>query len=129
MLDRGEHLGWFDSPEIVAVGKGRYDIATRAFGSEAAIRRLGLDKPLYEQFLIFLNNALHGDLGTSFVFNEPAIEVILQRLPATLELAFPAAAALLVARASAAVVVNPIICAELAPERFAAARVPQRAVA
>src|ERR671919_637239 len=37
--------------------------------------------------LIFLGNALHGDLGTSFVFNRPAMEVILQRLPATLELA------------------------------------------
>jgi peptide/nickel transport system permease protein len=53
----------------------------------AATRRLGLDKPLYEQFWIFLGNLLHGDLGTSFVFNRPAMEVILQRLPATLELA------------------------------------------
>ena len=32
-------------------------------------------------------NALHGDLGRSFVYNVPAVEVILQRLPATLELA------------------------------------------
>jgi peptide/nickel transport system permease protein len=54
---------------------------------EAATRRLGLDKPLYEQFWIFLGNLLHGDLGISFVFNQPATEVILQRLPATLELA------------------------------------------
>src|SRR5919106_1251797 len=53
----------------------------------AAIRRLGLDKPLYEQFWIFLKNALHGDLGTSFVFSRPAAEVILERMPATLELA------------------------------------------
>jgi peptide/nickel transport system permease protein len=53
----------------------------------AATVRLGLDKPLYEQFWIFLGNLLHGDLGTSFVFNRPATEVILQRLPATLELA------------------------------------------
>jgi peptide/nickel transport system permease protein len=53
----------------------------------AATQRLGLDKPLYEQFWIFLGNLLHGDLGTSFVFNRPATEVILQRLPATLELA------------------------------------------
>jgi peptide/nickel transport system permease protein len=53
----------------------------------AATARLGLDKPLYEQFWIFLRNVLHGDLGTSFVFNRPATEVILQRLPATLELA------------------------------------------
>jgi peptide/nickel transport system permease protein len=54
---------------------------------DAAMGRLGLDKPLYEQFWIFLSNALHGDLGNSFVFNRPATEVILQRLPATLELA------------------------------------------
>ena len=54
---------------------------------EAAIRRLGLDKPLYEQFWIFLTNALHGDLGNSFVFSRPAAEVILERMPATLELA------------------------------------------
>jgi peptide/nickel transport system permease protein len=53
----------------------------------AATARLGLDKPLYEQFWIFLGNVLHGDLGTSFVFNRPATDVILQRLPATLELA------------------------------------------
>ena len=53
----------------------------------AAIRRLGLDKPLYEQFWIFLWNALHGDLGNSFVFSRPAAEVILERMPATLELA------------------------------------------
>ena len=54
---------------------------------EAAIRRLGLDKPLYQQFWIFLTNALHGDLGNSFVFSRPAAEVILERMPATLELA------------------------------------------
>jgi peptide/nickel transport system permease protein len=50
-------------------------------------RRLGLDRPLYEQFGIFIWNALHGDLGRSFVYNVSAVEVILQRLPATLELA------------------------------------------
>lgn len=49
---------------------------------------LGLDKPLIVQYWHFLINALHGDLGTSFVYNQPSISVILQRLPATLELAF-----------------------------------------
>src|SRR5262245_49155608 len=53
----------------------------------AIARSLGLDKPLYEQFGLFVWNALHGDLGRSFVYNVPAVEVILQRLPATLELA------------------------------------------
>jgi peptide/nickel transport system permease protein len=49
---------------------------------------LGLDKPLIVQYWHFLANALQGDLGTSFVYNQPSISVIMQRLPATLELAF-----------------------------------------
>ncbi|MHB2169757.1 ABC transporter permease [Alsobacter sp. R-9] len=49
--------------------------------------RLGLDKPLWEQFGLFVWNSLHGDLGRSFVFNEPALKLILQRMPATMELA------------------------------------------
>ena len=53
----------------------------------AIARSLGLDRPLYEQFGVFVLNALRGDLGRSFVYNVPAVEVILQRLPATLELA------------------------------------------
>lgn len=57
---------------------------------EAAIRALGLDRPLIAQYGTFLVNALHGDFGRSFVFNQPAISLILQRLPATLELAFVA---------------------------------------
>lgn len=52
-----------------------------------AIAHLGLDKPLLQQYFSFLQNALQGDLGTSFVYNEPAIGLILDRLPATLELA------------------------------------------
>lgn len=55
-----------------------------------AIIALGLDKPLWEQYLLFLRGALHGDLGNSFVFNIPALQLILQRMPATLELAFTA---------------------------------------
>ena len=53
----------------------------------AIAARLGLDRPLYLQFGTFLWNALQGDLGRSFVYNVSAVEVILQRLPATLELA------------------------------------------
>lgn len=51
------------------------------------IAELGLDQPLWRQYLAFLNSAAHGDLGTSFVYNIPAIKLILMRLPATLELA------------------------------------------
>ena len=55
---------------------------------ERAIRALGLDLPLWEQYAVFLWRALHGDLGRSFVYNEPALQLILQKMPATLELAF-----------------------------------------
>lgn len=55
-----------------------------------AIAALGLDKPLWQQYLVFLGGILHGDFGRSFVFNEPAMRIIMQRLPATLELAFMA---------------------------------------
>jgi len=58
------------------------------FERERAIRALGLDLPLWQQYLVFVGKALQGDLGRSFVFNEPAIQIILQRMPATLELAF-----------------------------------------
>ena len=59
---------------------------------EAAMRNLGLDRPLPLQYFTFLGNALRGDLGTSFVFNAPSIQLILARLPATLELAITAMA-------------------------------------
>src|SRR6266705_3233538 len=48
---------------------------------------LGLDKPLLEQYAVFLKGAVSGDLGRSFVYGVPALGLILTRLPATLELA------------------------------------------
>lgn len=55
-----------------------------------AIAALGLDKPLWVQYLRFLAGALHGDLGNSFVYNEPALRLIASRMPATMELAVTA---------------------------------------
>src|SRR3954462_14118429 len=54
------------------------------------IATLGLDQPLWKQYLLFVSDALHGNLGRSFVFNEPALRLIAQRMPATLELAVTA---------------------------------------
>jgi peptide/nickel transport system permease protein len=54
------------------------------------IASMGLDQPLWRQYAYFLWDALHGDLGRSFVFNEPALKLIAQRMPATLELAVTA---------------------------------------
>lgn len=50
-------------------------------------QRLGLDQPWWRQYLHFLWGVCHGDLGVSFAHGIPAIQLILQRLPATLELA------------------------------------------
>ena len=55
-----------------------------------AIIALGLDRPIWEQYATFLWNAVQGDLGKSFVFNEPALRLIASRMPATIELAVTA---------------------------------------
>ncbi|HVP89452.1 MAG TPA: ABC transporter permease [Casimicrobiaceae bacterium] len=57
---------------------------------EQAIARLGLDKPLWMQYGSFLSGAFHGDLGRSFVHSTSALGLILERMPATLELALAA---------------------------------------
>jgi peptide/nickel transport system permease protein len=54
---------------------------------ERAIAELGLDRPLHEQYVTFIRGALAGDLGRSFVHSTPALALILERMPATLELA------------------------------------------
>ena len=57
---------------------------------DRVIRDLGLDRPVHEQYWYFVLNALKGDLGDSFIFGEPALKLIVQRMPATLELALVA---------------------------------------
>ncbi len=56
----------------------------------ATIERLGLDRPVWEQYWLFLKGAAQGDLGNSFIFGEPALQLILHHMPATMELAFTA---------------------------------------
>jgi peptide/nickel transport system permease protein len=57
---------------------------------EATIRAYGLDRPLYEQYLTFVYGMIKGEFGRSFVFGVPVLQLILSRLPATLELALAA---------------------------------------
>jgi peptide/nickel transport system permease protein len=54
------------------------------------IAAYGFDKPLWEQYLNFLDRLVHGNFGRSFVFNMPVLTLILSRLPATLELTLAA---------------------------------------
>jgi peptide/nickel transport system permease protein len=48
---------------------------------------LGLDKPVHEQYLSFAGDIVKGDFGISFVYNRPVLDLIVERLPATLEVA------------------------------------------
>jgi len=53
----------------------------------ATVAAFGLDKPMWVQYGLFLQSAVAGDLGRSFAYSTPALTLIAQRLPATLELA------------------------------------------
>jgi peptide/nickel transport system permease protein len=80
---------------------------------ERAIAALGLDQPLWVQYAKFLSGAVHGDLGKSFVHGTSALGMILERMPATLELA-------IVAMLSAVVLGIPLgLWAGLKPNSFA----------
>ena len=80
---------------IYAVGNP-VDILINPQADQAEIARataaLGLDLPLWQQYWNFLAGAISGDLGRSFVSNVPALHLILERMPATLELALAATA-------------------------------------
>ena len=52
------------------------------------ISKLGLDQPLWERFLHFVGNFLHGDFGLSYRTQDPVAKLIVERMPATVELAF-----------------------------------------
>ncbi len=54
-------------------------------------KEFGLDKPLLVQYLFFVKNAVTGDFGVSFKMDEPALALVWERFPATLELAVTAA--------------------------------------
>jgi len=76
---------------IVAHGSG--NPAAELLGASATPERvaqlqheLGLDRPLYVQYFDFIGGLLRGDLGTSLRYNQPNLELIMQRIPATFEL-------------------------------------------
>ncbi|SRR5579884_3290757 len=67
------------------------DTATKDPSIRAAyMRRWGLDRPLPEQFLFYLANVLHGDLGESFTTRRPVLRDLAQFLPGTIELSVAA---------------------------------------
>lgn len=54
------------------------------------ISRHGLDKPILVQFGVYVNEIVHGDFGRSFRFSKPVTDLLMERLPITVELAFAA---------------------------------------
>ena len=97
----GDPIEIFISPEADQIERERAKVA------------LGLDRPVWAQYFAFVEAALGGDLGRSFVFNIPSMTLILQRMPATLELAL-SALALGIARFSA-VAVNGLVLRVVLP--------------
>src|SRR3954462_2468357 len=75
---------------VFAIGN-QIDILMNPQADQAEIARataaLGLDQPLWVQYWEFLRNAFTGDLGRSFSHNIPAVQLIFERMPATVELA------------------------------------------
>ena len=78
---------------VFAIGNP-IDILINPQADQAEIARataaLGLDQPLWVQYWDFLKHALGGDLGRSFSYNVPAVQLIFERMPATVELALTA---------------------------------------
>jgi len=68
-------------PALIMLGEDRTPAAIAAIPHQ-----LGLDQPLYVQYLIWLGNLAHGDLGRSITTHQPVATAIAERLPATLEL-------------------------------------------
>lgn len=65
------------------------DKATEALMAQIRAN-LGLDKPIWEQYLIFIGNLLQGDLGFSYRSSLPVADLVLARIPATMSLVFGA---------------------------------------
>jgi len=74
---------------VYAIGDPAYILTDPQLSNEHAevLRKvLGLDRPLWEQYWIFITRAIQGNLGQSFIFGIDAIELIFLRMPATLEI-------------------------------------------
>ena len=76
---------------IHAVGNPVYNIVNIETATTEDIRRatiaLGLDQPVWRQYLFFIGNVVTGNFGTSYIYHLPAFGLVMSKLPATLELA------------------------------------------
>ncbi|HEV7456970.1 MAG TPA: ABC transporter permease [Roseococcus sp.] len=79
-------FAYVGDPVAIMLGQD-YTVAQR----DALVRELGLDQPFFVQFGTFLGNAVQGEFGLSYRLSRPVSDLILERAPATLELALTAA--------------------------------------
>ncbi|MFZ9406271.1 MAG: ABC transporter permease, partial [Burkholderiaceae bacterium] len=80
------HAAPGDPAMVIAGEMGGADAATL----EQIRKTYGLDRPLGEQYLTYITRAVQGDLGQSYLYNQPVTDLILQRLPATVLLVLSA---------------------------------------
>ncbi len=74
-------------PVSIIMGKENKDPAVR----QALMEKFGLDKPLPEQYLLYMRNVLKGDLGNSILYNRPVLDMIAEKFLPTVELVLTAA--------------------------------------
>jgi peptide/nickel transport system permease protein len=76
---------------IHAIGNPVYSVVNIETATAEDIRRatiaLGLDQPIWRQYAVFLGSIVRGEFGTSYIYHQPALTLLLGKLPATLELA------------------------------------------
>jgi peptide/nickel transport system permease protein len=76
---------------IHSVGNPVFNVVNIETATPEDIRRatiaLGLDLPIWQQYGLFLKNVLSGQFGTSYIYHQPAFDLVMSKLPATLELA------------------------------------------
>ncbi|MCM2457543.1 ABC transporter permease [Rhizobium sp. CG4] len=76
---------------IHSVGNPVFNVVNIETATPEDIRRatiaLGLDLPIWQQYGLFLKNVLSGQFGTSYIYHQPTFDLVMSKLPATLELA------------------------------------------
>ncbi|HBF28016.1 ABC transporter permease [Rhizobium sp.] len=76
---------------VHSIGNPVFNIVNIETATPEDIRRatiaLGLDQPIWHQYLVFMSNVLRGNFGTSYIYHLPAFDLVMSKLPATLELA------------------------------------------
>jgi peptide/nickel transport system permease protein len=72
--------------DVIDMMLSQNDLAADKLSRDQLVQALGLDKPVAEQYLIWVSGILKGDFGRSLWQSTPVLELVLQRLPVTFEL-------------------------------------------